>query len=551
MSENLNKKDTTDNVRRELLKGLATIPILGIFIINILQKWRRDKLKKSNIMADFVQEKEAPSIISNLSNSKHLKLGIIGYGGRGSHLVRGAGFATKGWTKTTAENARKNKLDKAFNTFMSQEDLNCSLVGVCDLFDVNADLAIDASNNEVRPGGKPKQTAIRYRTHRELLANNEIDGVIIATPDHWHSRIAIDAAKAGKHVYVEKGLTRTFQEALDVYDVVKDTGIVFQLGHQNRQVEANDKAKQIIDQGLLGPINLVELTTNRNSTWGAWVWSIHPDANRKTIDWDTFQNPSPNKIPFGEEALKRYFRWRCWYDYGTGLSGDLFSHDYDQLNQIMNIGIPKYASASGGNYFYRDGRDVPDVWHATLEYPDTFAGTSSSNRNRYPAETGGGPGMTVLYSATLSSNNSRGNRIMGHDATMTLGGMSNYGNVGGFSVTADRESTLYRDRLNSGVINSKYPIYNYSPGSKQIDGVTSATSQYFANKGLLYTYRDGKRVDTTHLHIKDWLDSIRDGSQPKCNIEVAFQEGVTCAMATESYLKGKRIEWDPVNRRLI
>ena len=551
MSNNLNKKDTTDNVRRELLKGLATIPILGIFILNVLQKWRRDKLKKSNIMADFVQEKEAPSVISNLSNSQHLKLGIIGYGGRGAHLVRGAGFATKGWTDATYQNSQKNKLDKAFNTFMSQEDLNCSLVGVCDLFDVNADLAINASLNETRPGGKPKQTATRYRDYKKLLANKEIDGVIIATPDHWHSRITIDAAKAGKHVYVEKGLTRTFQETLDVYDAVKKTGIVFQLGHQNRQVEANDKAKQIIDQGLLGPINLVELTTNRNSTWGAWVWSIHPDANRKTIDWDTFQKPSPNKIPFGEEALKRYFRWRCWYDYGTGLSGDLFSHDYDQLNQIMNIGIPKYASASGGNYFYRDGRDVPDVWHATLEYPDTFAGISSSNRYRYPAETGGGPGMTVLYSATLSSNSSRGNRIMGHDATMMLGGMSNYGNVGGFSVTADRESTLYRDRLNNGVINSKYPIYNYSPGSKQIDGVTSATSQYFANKGLLYTYRDGKRVDTTHLHVKDWLDSIRNGSQPKCDIEVAFQEGVTCAMATESYLKGKRIEWDPINRRLV
>ena len=104
MSNNLNKKDTTDNVRRELLKGLATIPILGIFILNVLQKWRRDKLKKSNIMADFVQEKEAPSVISNLSNSQHLKLGIIGYGGRGAHLVRGAGFATKGWTDATYQN---------------------------------------------------------------------------------------------------------------------------------------------------------------------------------------------------------------------------------------------------------------------------------------------------------------------------------------------------------------------------------------------------------------------------------------------------------------
>ena len=107
----------------------------------------------------------------------------------------------------------------------------------------------------------------------------------------------------------------------------------------------------------------------------------------------------------------------------------------------MDIGIPKYASASGGNYFYRDGRDVPDVWQATLEYPDMYAGTPASKRNLYPKETGGGPGLTVLYSATLSSNYSRGNRIMGHDATMMMGGQSNVGNVGGFIVTADSSST--------------------------------------------------------------------------------------------------------------
>ena len=195
------------------------------------------------------------------------------------------------------------------------------------------------------------------------------------------------------------------------------------------------------------------------------------------------------------------------------------------------MGIPKYASSSGGIYFYKDGRDVPDVWHVTLEYPDRD--------------------MTVLYSATLSSNNSRGNRIMGHDATMMMGGQSNVGSVGGFIVTADSASTQYRERLKNGVINSKYPIFSYSPGSKQIDGVTSATSQYFANKGLLYTYREGKRVDPTHLHIKDWLDAIRNGTQPKCNVDEAFHEAVTCAMATESYLTGRRVEWDPVKRRLI
>jgi predicted dehydrogenase len=533
MGKNTNKENGTNMDRREILKGLATVPVLGLFLANLWRKMRRDTLKKSNLLADLVQEKSAPAVISGLSDSRHLNLGIIGYGGRGSHLIRGAGFATKGWTDTVSENARKNKLDKQFKTFMTQEDLNCSLVGVCDLFDVRAGQAIDASKNEVRSGGKPKASAKRYRHYTELLANDDIDAVVVATPDHWHSRITMDAAKAGKHVYCEKGLTRTFDEAIKVYDTVKKTGITFQLGHQNRQVEANEKAKQIIKQGLLGKINLVELATNRNSPWGAWVWGIHPEGNEKTIDWKTFQEPvEPKKrIDFGEEALKRFFRWRCWFDYGTGLSGDLLSHDFDALNQIMDIGIPKYASSSGGIYYYKDGRDVPDVWNATFEYPDKD--------------------LTVLYSATLSSNDPRGNRIMGHDATMQMGGQSGGGSVHGFIVTADSESTQYKERIQDGIINTKYPIYTYSPGSKQIDGVTSATSKYFANKGLLYTYREGKRVDPTHLHVKDWLDSIRSGGQPKCNIEVALHEAVACHMATESYLKGRRMEWDPVKRRII
>ena len=523
MSDNTDKDNGKNMNRREILKGLATIPVFGLFLVNLWQKIRRDALRKSNLLGDLIQEKSPPAVISGLSDSRHLRLGIIGYGGRGSHLIRGAGFATKEWTDTVSENARKNKLDKQFETFMTQEDLNVSLVGVCDLFDVRAEQCIDASKNEIRPGGKPKQTATRYTHYTDLLNIKDIDAVIVATPDHWHSRITIDAAKAGKNVYCEKGLTRTFDEAIKVYNEVKKTGITFQLGHQNRQVDANEKAKQIIKQGLLGKINLVELATNRNSPWGAWVWGIHPEGNAQTIDWDTFQEPSPNKIPFGEEALRRFFRWRCWFDYGTGLSGDLLSHDFDAINQIMDLGIPKYASSSGGIYFYKDGRDVPDVWNATFEYPDKD--------------------LTILYSATLSSNDPRGNRIMGHDATMQMGGQSGGGSVHGFIVKADSESTRYKDRLESGIISTQYPIYTYSPGSKQIDGITSATSRYFANKGLLYTYREGKRVDPTHLHVKDWLDAIRSGGQPKCDIEQALHEAVACHMATESYLQGKQMEW--------
>ena len=213
MSEN-NNQENNNMERRELLKGLATVPVFGLFLLNLWQKMRRDAIKKSNILSNLVQENSAPAVIKGLSDSRHLNIGIIGYGGRGSHLIRGAGFATKGWTDTVAENAKKNKLDKQFETFMTQEDLNCSLIGVCDLFDVRANQGLDASINEIRPGGKPRSMATRYRHYTELLANDEIDAVIVATPDHWHARIAMDAAKAGKHVYCEKGLTRTFDEAI-------------------------------------------------------------------------------------------------------------------------------------------------------------------------------------------------------------------------------------------------------------------------------------------------------------------------------------------------
>jgi len=122
MSENSNQTSSADQNRRNFLKALATVPVLGLFLVNLWQKLRRDALKRNNLLTDLVQEKKAPAVISGLSDSKHLNLGIIGYGGRGSHLVRGAGFATKGWTDDAHRRSKENKLDKAFPTFMSQED---------------------------------------------------------------------------------------------------------------------------------------------------------------------------------------------------------------------------------------------------------------------------------------------------------------------------------------------------------------------------------------------------------------------------------------------
>ena len=154
---------------------------------------------------------------------------------------------------------------------------------------------------------------------------------------------------------------------------------------------------------------MIESTTNRNDPSGAWQYMIHEDGTPETIDWKQFQAQAPTKMSFNAE---RFFRWRKWFDYGTGLAGDLLSHEYDAVNQIMDLGIPKSAVATGGIYFYKDGRDVPDVWNATFEYPEKD--------------------LTLLYRATLYSNSPRGNKIMGHDATMQMGGQSGGGSVHGF-----------------------------------------------------------------------------------------------------------------------
>jgi len=250
------------------------------------------------------------------------------------------------------------------------------------------------------------------------------------------------------------------------------------------------------------------------------VWDIHPKGSPQTIDWEQFQEPAAKRVPF---SLERFFRWRCWMDYGTGLSGDLLSHEYDAVNMILGLGIPKSVVASGGVYYFKDGRDAPDVFQAVYEYPDRD--------------------LTFVYSATLANGNNRGLVFMGHDASLRVSGA--------LTVSADGESTRFADKIQSGTIDPSRPMFTYRPGSKGIDAVTSATAEYFASRGLLYTYRGGRRVSAYHLHIAEWLDAIRNGGETSCNIDRGLEEAITCHMATRSYLEGRKVTWDPVGRRIV
>lgn len=170
-----------------------------------------------------------------------------------------------------------------------------------------------------------------------------------------------------------------------------------------------------------------------------------------------------------------------------------------------------------------DGREVPDVFQVVYEYPER--------------------GLTLVYSATLGNGRARGKVFMGHDASMEVGN-----NV---RVLVDSGSTRYKDWLKQEVVDTEHPLLSYRPGYKGVDAITSATEEYFASRGLLFTYQGGRRVSTLHLHVKEWLDCIRDGGQPSCGIERGIEEAITCHMATESYRLGRRVAWDPWRRRIV
>ncbi|MFC1607165.1 Gfo/Idh/MocA family protein [Candidatus Latescibacterota bacterium] len=511
--------------RRDVVKGLATFPVVGLFFSKLYKKWhtvQMEKEKTDQFFKELGLSTEAPTIIPSSAARKNgdtLRLGIIGIGSRGEYLLRACGFASDKWVESIKLAMLENKRDLRLKDFYDQDDLNIVINGVCDAFDVRADSALETvktGNNK----GKENKSAKRFRRYQDMMNSDEIDAVIVATPEHLHAPMAIAAAKAGKHIYLEKPLCLAFPDIYEVVDAVKSSGIKFQLGHQSRQTDAYMMAREVIQKGVLGKISLVSLTTNRNDPNGAWVYNIHPEASPMNIDWRQFIGKSKRR-PFN---MERFFRWRLWYDYGSGLSGDLFTHEFDAINMILDLGIPSSAVATGGVYYYKDGREVPDVYQANYEYPEKD--------------------LTLVYSATLSSNQKRGKLIMGHDASMDLGQL----HASALAVTADSGSTRFKERIEKGLITTETPMFQYTPGSKGFDAVATATEKYFASRGLLYTYRDGKRVDTTHLHIAEWLDAIRTDGNTSCNIDLGFQEAVTAHMGTLSYKLGRKVEWDHENK---
>lgn len=363
-----------------------------------------------------------------------------------------------------------------------------------------------------------------------MIQSGEVDAVVIATPDHWHAPMSIEALNNNVHVYVEKPMTHTVSETYTLRDAAEKSDAVFAVGHQHRQTLSFSTARDIVEKGTLGHVSLIQTNTNRNDDNGAWNYDIHEKASPETIDWEQFLGSAP-KVAFNKN---HFFRWRKWWSYGSGLSGDLLSHDYDRLNCVLNMGIPASVSSSGGIYTHNDGRNVPDVIQVNMEFPDFSTGSSQIK--------GKEKGMTFCYSATLGNGFSRPTILMGHDATMELGNR--------LTVWPDGASTRYADMLEAEKMRPDVPIYQYDPAANATDAVSSATSQYFADKGLMWTYIDGVRVDSTFLHMREWLSVIKNGGNVSCGIKEGFDEAISAHMAGLSWKLGRKIEWDAASQTL-
>lgn len=203
------------------------------------------------------------------------------------------------------------------------------------------------------------------RDYREILQRKDIDAVVIATPDHWHAQIAREAMESGKDVYVEKPMVQKVADGHTLVEAQKRTGRILQVGSQRVSSIVYQKAKDLMEGGAIGELNLVEAWWDRNSAIGAWQYSIPPDATQQNIDWDRFLGTAP-KHPFDPVRL---FRWRNYRDYGTGVAGDLFVHLFSGLHFVTGAVGPSRVHASGGLRFWKDGRDVPDVMLGIYDYP--------------------------------------------------------------------------------------------------------------------------------------------------------------------------------------
>jgi predicted dehydrogenase len=279
-----------------------------------------------------IQERNPKDKVSTMPD---IKLGLIGCGTRGvSHLLS------------------------------LQASRRAHVVAVADLYDGHLQRA-----REITAANSAAATQLFTRDYRQLLARTDVDAVILAVPDFWQEKIFTAAVAAGKPVYCEAPFGQTIAAGEAMLAAAKKAGVTVQVGSGVPSSVACQQAREVFSDGRLGEIYFVDIVRDIGTSLGAWRAPYPPDASPETIDWNAYQQAAGRTLPFD---LPRFFDWRCYWDYGSGMAGDALIDSLTAVQWIMNSAAPVSIQAGGGNYRWHDGRETPDIFHAAFDYP-TFA----------------------------------------------------------------------------------------------------------------------------------------------------------------------------------
>ena len=376
------------------------------------------------------------------------------------------------------------------------------LVAVADVYDGRLTLAKELHGEHV----------FTTRDYREVLARPDVDAVIIATPDHWHARVAIDAMKAGKDVYVEKPMVQDPEDGLALIETERRTKRIVEVGSQRVSSIVYAKARELFRAGSIGELNLVEAYINRNSSQGAWQYSIPPDASPQTVDWNRFLGDAP-KRPF--EPI-RMFRWRNYRDYGTGIPGDLFVHLFTGIHFVLDSIGPTRIIATGGIRYWKDGRDVPDVMLALFDYPKT---------STHPAHT-----LMLKVNFADGSGEGQAFRFVGPDGVITIGG----GSVAVARRQRPKEPGHSADTFPKAMEEEFLKQYREQyPDRPELR--TGAEEVYTAPRD----YSDSVE------HFRTFFNAMRSRQPVVEDATFGLRAGGPAVLANHSYFEGRAINWDP------
>ncbi len=352
------------------------------------------------------------------------------------------------------------------------------------------------------------------RDYREILARPDVDAVIIATPDHWHKQAAIDATHAGKDVYLEKPMIHLYADGPEIIAAAQRNNRILQVGSQRVSNALYRKAKELLASGAIGKLNLVAARWDRSSALGAWDYSVPPDATPETCDWPRFLGTAP-KIPWNAE---RFFQWRKWSDYGSGVAGDLFVHLFSGTHFITGANGPTRAYATGGLRYWKDGRNVPDVMLALFDYPEGFNLSLRVNQI-----SGGEEAESFLFT--------------GSEGTIEI---------------ASTGLTLRRSPV------SKAPGYmvNTFAQAQQQEYIQQYDAKYPPNPpGTLAEdnterFQNPRGYDDTVEHFRNFFNSVRTRTQPVEDATFGFRAAGAALLSNVSLQRDSVVHWNPETMKL-